>query len=199
MKRINYLLIGLVALIMAVLFVQCDSNQNNSGNSSAAVTASGAVNAEMKIAFVEIDTLLLQYNFWVELNEMMMRKEESIVATLNQKRNELETDLRELQRKYENNALTPERLQQEQARLMKKQEDLQNLNDHLYRDLSAENSKNTLELRDSINSFLKEYNKTKGYSMIITNTGFDNLLYADENYNITQEIVAGLNARYSGK
>ena len=39
----------------------------------------------------------------------------------------------------------------------------------------SENEKNSLQLRDSINAFLKEYNKTKGYSMIISNTGFDNL------------------------
>ena len=55
----------------------------------------------------------------------------------------------------------------------------------------------TYQLRDSINAFLKEYNKTKGYSMIISNTGFDNLLYADSIYNITREILDGLNARYS--
>ena len=51
--------------------------------------------------------------------------------------------------------------------------------------------------RDSINAFLKEYNKTHGYSLIFSNTGFDNLLYADSAFNITKEIVDGLNARYS--
>lgn len=34
----------------------------------------------------------------------------------------------------------------------------------------SENEKNSLQLRDSINAFLKEYNKTKGYSMIYSNT-----------------------------
>ncbi|MBF0841347.1 OmpH family outer membrane protein, partial [Staphylococcus lentus] len=46
-------------------------------------------------------------------------------------------------------------------------------------------------------AFLKEYNKTHGYSLIFSNTGFDNLLYADSAFNITKEIVDGLNARYS--
>ena len=49
----------------------------------------------------------------------------------------------------------------------------------------------------SVNIFLKEYNKTHGYSLIFSNTGFDNLLYADSAFNITKEIVDGLNARYS--
>ena len=52
-------------------------------------------------------------------------------------------------------------------------------------------------LRDSINSFLKIYNQNKGYDLIISNTGFDNLLYANPAYNITQEIIDGLNARYT--
>ena len=63
--------------------------------------------------------------------------------------------------------------------------------------LMEENNKNSLQFRDSINAFLKEYNKTHGYSLIFSNTGFDNLLYADSAFNITEEIVNGLNARYS--
>ncbi|KAA6326682.1 hypothetical protein EZS27_024247 [termite gut metagenome] len=63
-------------------------------------------------------------------------------------------------------------------------------------ELVAETQKNSLRLRDSINSFLKDYNKEKGYTFIISNTGSDNLLYADKAYDITQEIVNGLNAKY---
>ena len=80
---------------------------------------------------------------------------------------------------------------------MKKQQDLQDLQNRLTNELATENQKNSLQLRDSINSFLKEYNKEKGYSFIFSNTGFDNLLYADQAYNITDEIVEGLNARYN--
>ena len=60
-----------------------------------------------------------------------------------------------------------------------------------------ENNKNSLLFRDSINAFLKEYNKTHGYSLIFSNTGFDNLLYAERAFNITNDIVDGLNSRYS--
>ena len=74
---------------------------------------------------------------------------------------------------------------------------MQALSNKLQSELMSENEKNSLQLRDSINAFLKEYNKDKKYSMIFSNTGFDNLLYADDVYNITQEILDGLNARYS--
>ena len=118
--------------------------------------------------------------------------------TLNQKASELEKQKQEFQTKYQNNAyLSQERAQQEYNRIAKLEQDLQNLSNKLQSELMSENEKNSLQLRDSINAFLKEYNKTKGYSMIISNTGFDNLLYADSVYNITREILDGLNARYS--
>lgn len=77
------------------------------------------------------------------------------------------------------------------------EQDLQELSNKLQNGLMEENNKNSLLFRDSINAFLKEYNKTHGYSLIFSNTGFDNLLYADSAFNITKEIVDGLNARYS--
>ena len=77
------------------------------------------------------------------------------------------------------------------------EQDLQALQNKLATEMASENAKNSQILRDSINAFLKEYNKTKGYNLIISNTSFDNLLYADSTLNITKEIVDGLNARYT--
>ena len=71
---------------------------------------------------------------------------------------------KEFQRKVQNNAfVSRERAEQENARLVKKQQDLQELQSRLTNELQAENQKNSLQLRDSINSFLKIitiYNKS---------------------------------------
>ena len=198
MKRINCLINGFAALAIIVLFSQCarkaDTQTTTTGGEAAAATVSG----DLKIAYVEVDTLLSKYNFCIDLNEAMMKKEENIRMTLNQKAAALDKEQKEFQKKYENNAfISPERAQQEYNRLMKMQQDLQVLQNNLSNQLATENQKNSLQLRDSINVFLKEYNKTKGYNLILSNTGFDNLLYADSSFNITQEIIDGLNARYT--
>lgn len=195
MKKLNYLMNGLVAFAFVVLFSQCAGNANQQAASAPtqATDLSG-----MKIAYVEIDTLLAKYNFCIDLNEAMVKKSENVRLTLNQKAKELDKQKQEFQTKYQNNAyLSQERAQQEYNRIAKLEQDLQNLSNQLQSELMSENEKNSLQLRDSINAFLKEYNKTKGYSLIISNTGFDNLLYADSIYNITREILDGLNARYS--
>ncbi len=194
MKKLIYCLNALAAWAIVVLFSQCAGNTNNlSAEAPAQAGLSG-----MKIAYVEIDTLLAKYNFCIDLNEAMVKKSENVRLTLNQKAADLEKQKQEFQTKYQNNAyLSQERAQQEYNRIAKLEQDLQALSNKLQSELMSENEKNSLQLRDSINSFLKEYNKAKGYSMIISNTGFDNLLYADSIYNITQEILEGLNARYS--
>lgn len=195
MKRLNYLMNGLAALALIVLFAQCAGNTDKQ-TTNAPAQAGGL--SEMKIAYVEIDTLLAKYNYCIDLNEAMVKKGENVRLTLNQKASELEKQKQEFQTKYQNNAyLSQERAQQEYNRIAKLEQDLQNLSNKLQSELMSENEKNSLQLRDSINAFLNEYNKTKGYSMIISNTGFDNLLYADSVYNITREILDGLNARYS--
>ena len=194
MKRLNYLVNGLAALALIVLFSQCAGKADNQ-TTNASAQAAGL--SGMKIAYVEIDTLLAKYNYCVDLNEAMVKKSENVRLTLNQKAKDLDRQKQEFQTKVQNNAyLTQERAQQEYNRIAK----LEQVQTRLFcekAELMSENEKNSLQLRDSINAFLKEYNKTKGYSMIISNTGFDNLLYADSIYNITREILDGLNARYS--
>ena len=196
MKKTNFILNGLMALAFGVMFAQCAGNNNASTTSAPVAGATGSSN--MKIAFVEIDSLLTKYNFWNDLSEQMLKKEENIRTTLNEKGKKLEAEAREFDRKIQNNGYASrERAEQEQARLMKLQQELQELQQKLTSELAAENQKNSLELRDSINSFLKVYNQTKGYDLIISNTAFDNLLYGNPAYNITNEIVEGLNARYN--
>jgi outer membrane protein len=185
-----------MALAFGLMFAQCAGNNNAASVSVPAAGAAGSSN--MKIAFVEIDSLLTKYNFWNDLTEQMIKKEENIRTTLNEKGKKLEREAAEFQRKYENNGfVSPERAQQEYQRIQKQQQELQELQQKLTGELAAENQKNSLELRDSINSFLQVYNQTKGYDLIISNTAFDNLLYGNPAYNITNEIVEGLNARYT--
>jgi len=194
----NYFTKGMLAIAAVLMLAQCSGKKGD--DQTVTPTRQGIAPVGLKVAYVDVDTLLTKYTYWNELNEMMMKKEENIRATLNQKARELQQEGAEFQRKVQNNAFVSEdRARQENARLQQKQQDLQELQNRLTNELQSENQKNSLQLRDSINHFLKEYNKTHGYSMIFSNTGFDNLLYADKSYNITADIVKGLNARYAAR
>ena len=195
MKKRNFIVSGLSALAIMVAFTQCDGNKaaNTPSDNS---TPAGSV-SDLKIAFVEIDSLLNNYNLCKDLNEAMIKKQENVEVTLKDKMKSLDNEMRDFERKYQNHVITPERAQQEQNRLIKKRQDLEALHQRLMGELQQESDKNNIQLRDSINAYLKEYNKTKGYNLIINNAGFNNLLYADPALNITQEVIDGLNKRYT--
>ena len=194
MKRMNFIVNGLSALAIVAAFAQCDGNKGADTATSNAAPAGGV--SDLKIAYVEIDSLLNNYNLCKDLNETMIKKQENVEVTLKEKMKDLDNEVRDFERKYQNNVFTPERAQQEQNRLIKKRQDLEALHQRLMGELQQENDKNSIRLRDSINAYLKEYNKDRKYSLIINNAGFNNLLYADPALNITQEVIDGLNKRY---
>ena len=137
-----------------------------------------------------------QYEFCKDYTILMNKKGENIRATLAGKERALQAKAAELQKKYETNQFTTkEQVEQAQMSLAKQQQDLQALNDRLSNDFAAEQMKYNDEMRDSIQSFLKEYNKTKKFDYIISKVG-DNILMANAKYDITKDVVNGLNKRY---
>lgn len=194
MKRFKFTAIA-AATATILLFAQCANNQAN----QVAPAATPATTAEvaLKVAYVDVDSLLNNYKFSVKLRNDMLRKGENMRMTLSEKGKALEADMNDFRRKVENNVYaTRQRAEEEQARILKSQEELARLEQRLVNELSAEDQKNNLALRDSINNFLKEYNKTKGYDLILSKMA-DNILLGNESLNITKEVIDGLNSRYN--
>lgn len=184
--------LGFAAIAALLLFTQC--NKEQSQVQPAQVCSEGAKG--IKIAFVDIDSLLTNYEFSVTINKEMLRKEENMRLTLSEKARDLQKDIDEFQRKLENNVFaTQARAEEEQSRIIKKRESYDKLSERLASELAAETQKNNIILRDSISSFLKEYNATQGFDLIISRVG-DNLLYANEALDITNAVIKGLNDRY---
>ncbi len=192
-KSIKTIASALCASAMLLTFTRC-----NNANQQPTVIQQVICDSvpALKIAYVDIDTLLTNYKLWIQLNEEMIRKEENVRVTLNEKMSNLQADYEEFERKLNNNAFaTRERAESEQNRILKKRQELEELQERLSNELAIENNKNNMLFRDSINAYVKEYNKTKGYNVILSRLG-DNILYIDYAMNITQEIIDGLNARY---
>lgn len=200
MKKTNGFGIVLFAFATMLFFTQC--TQEQSCKQQGAADANAAVSQEcksLKIAFVDIDSLLSKYEFSIALNKEMLRKEENMRMTLSEKAKALQADYDDFQRKLQNNVYaTRERAEEEQARILKKKESLEKLEQRLISELSAESQKNNVTLHDSIDSFLKAYNAEKKYDLILSRVG-DNLLFANEALDITEEVINGLNARYTPK
>ena len=190
----NALTVILLAAVI-VLFVLVIKKPKCSQEGTCTATTSIEMN-NLPLAYINVDSLLLQYDFAINANDALMRKQEDARLKINSQAKRLQEEMNDFQRKLENNAfLSRARAEQEQTRLLQKQEELQKLDAQLTEELMIEQQNISLQLRDSINNILKVYNADNRYQLIISNTSGDNLLYADEAYNITNDVVELLNTR----
>ena len=181
-------------LAFAAMMASCN---NASPKMDEKPQAAGAENVGgLKIAFVEVDSLMTQYDFAKDYSVTLQKKSNNARNTLNQKSNELQAAVANFQQKLQNNGFTSrEQAESVQAGIERRQRDLQELQARLENELANETQKFNQALRDSLNSFLASYNKDKKYDMILSKAG-DNILFADRKFDITKDIINGLNKRY---
>jgi outer membrane protein len=198
MKHINTIVNVVLAVGLIVLYILHFTGHNNvKSTPRTAGTDSTSLSAQLPIAYINVDSLLLNYNYSKDLNEVLIRKRENAQATLTEKARKLDGEMKEFQRKRDNNAfLSEQSFKSQQQALLKKQQDLQQLEESLTQQLGKEQQKMNEQLRDSIYKFLQEYNKDHKYQMILSNTMNDNIMVADNAYNITNEVVELLNSKY---
>ena len=152
-------------------------------------------NSELKIAFVEVDSIMSQYEFCKEYSKILEKKGQNIQNTIAQKGQNLQAAANKFQQDLQNNKYTQQQAEAVNAGLQKQQADLQALQQCLGSEFQAETDKFNEALRDSIQHYLAKYNKDKNYSLILSKAG-DNILFADKAYDITNEVIAGLNKAY---
>lgn len=185
-----------LAFVATMGMTSCDKSNpqmDQKANASAKAAA-----GDMKIAYVEVDSIMSQYKFCKEYSLILQKKGQNVQNTLAQKQQALQAAAANFQQKVQQNAYTREQAEGVNASLQKQNNDLQILNQRLSAEFQNETDQFNKALRDSIQHYLASYNKDKKYSIIFSKQG-DNLLYADKAYDITNEIVAGLNKAYKGK
>ena len=200
MKNIHYIIEGVLAVAIIILFVLQFAGKKES-SFSPKFALSGDSAKVLPIAYVNVDSLLLNYQYSKDLNEKIVTLQENYRADVNQRTNSLQGELQDFQRKVDNNAfLTRERAEQESQRLSKKRDDLQAYADKLQQDFAQRQQQLNERLRDTIVAQLKSFNKSRGYQVIFSNNMGDNILYAQPNaYDITSEFLGVLNKNYTPK
>ena len=189
---INVILVAAVAALFVIFY---------SGKTPAtAETVTAEQTDVMPVAYLNVDSLLMNYTFAQEASDKLMSKQEDARVKMNTKLRTFQNEVADFQRKLENNAfMSRERAEKEQQRLAKKEQELQELEAKLTQDIMIENQKLNQQLADSLNNFLQIFNADGRYHVILSNSAKDNVLMANEQYDITNEVVNGLNARYSSK
>ena len=195
MKNLSIVLNVVLFVAVIVIYVLYFSDHKSP---ETAMTSKVAGTADAtKIVYINTDTLLNNYQLAVELNEAFLKKQEDRRTELNIKAKAIDQEGTEFQRKLQNNGFISEaRAIEARDQLLVKQENFRRLQQEMMDKASREQSELNKQLFDEITNFLKEYNKEKGFSIVLSTQLGGNVLYAEDGFDITKEIVDRLNANY---
>lgn len=188
MKK-NFRVLSLMAV--AVFMASCN---NQAPKMDEPVANSEEALEGLRIAYIELDSLTAQYEFAKTTSADLEKKGTNARNTIAQKSKQLENNVNNFQSKLQNNGFTSrEQAENAQAALQREQNNLVALQQRLENELAQEQSKFLQALQDSLDSFLTIYNQDKKYDMIVNKAA---VLFADPKYDITQDVINGMNKRY---
>jgi len=198
MKNAVYIVNGILLIAVGILFYLHFSEKKGSAvlDTSARENNSkgqGPANG-FKIGYFEWDSIQSNFKQFKEMQDEILQKDD-----------QNEKVKMQLRTKYQNavNGYSQKQLSQVESEAAAK--DLKNLEieitnqmQSLDNELQDFRMRKQNEIKTKIEDFLNEYNKDKGYAFIFA---YEPALifYKDSAYNITKDLVKGLNEKYSSK
>lgn len=198
MKNISIILNAVLVVAVGVLFFLHFSGGESESKPKKVKKNTNGEGVSGEIAFVNIDSLRKNYEFFEDLRDLLMQKQQNSEVSLNRKAAAYEKEAIDFQEKIQKHLITQRQAEEMNKKLMAKQQNILKWRETLAMQLAEDEAEMNQQLHDSINSFLVEYNSDGRYKMILSISMGQNLLYGAEALNITEEVITGLNERYKG-
>ncbi len=190
MKSTSWVVNGVLALAIIVLYVLHFSN------SSPVIKASAAAGAGTKVAYFEIDSIQNNYEFFKEVKSSLQLKDMENAKQLTALKNAFAAKYQDLQKNGQ--SFTQAEVASRQQELAQLEKNYTNKEQQLSQEMQEESFKRLQEVKKKIELFLEKYNKGKTFSYIFSSNS-DLMYYKDTAYDITSDIVRGLNGEYKSK
>ena len=181
----------LTLLAVGVLMASCNNQPSKMDGNSA---ANGGSSVQGGIAYIELDSLTEHYEYAKLMKDSLEKMSANATTVLNNKDKELERSYNSIQTRLQNNTFTSE--QQYKTAVAAFEQERNNrvaLEARLSNELAQKQAEFLQTLQDSLDHFLADYNKDKKFDMILNKA---TVLYGDKQYDITQDVINGMNARY---
>jgi outer membrane protein len=190
-----------VILLTASLWTSCKNTPTTPSPSTPPVTdattavQSGLLNSA-KIAFVNIDSLKEKYTYFKQQQANFEQREKNLMASLDAKARAFEQEYIALQEEAQKGTVPPAQLQQKGQALQAKQQSIVGERDRKAKELLEETQKFNEALQKKLADVLNGLQKGKGFDYVVSHSkgGGSPFLYVNEALDITNEVVAILNA-----
>ena len=149
---------------------------------------------EIKTAYVDTSVLMKDYTEAKDLEAKYKAKSEEKGRQLSAEIARFKQEAANFQSQAQANGQAW--AQQKGAELQRREQQLGAAQQQLAQELQQESGKEMDSLVSGVKKFIKTYGKEKGYSYIYGTGDAATILYAEDKYDITKEIVKALNDKY---
>ncbi|MBE6226907.1 MAG: OmpH family outer membrane protein [Bacteroidales bacterium] len=186
----------LAAIISVAMFVSsCNSTQST--QTSAQVAPSGEIAPAGSIVYIQMDSLVNQYDMFNDLKSEFESKVEAIQDDLRKKSNAFEKSATDFQNKLNKGLLTRSQAETQQQALMQREQELRNLSQQKQMEMQEEEAVMLRRVMDAIQTYLNSYNETHNYALILTTSGASStVIVGNPSLDITNDVLKGLNEEY---
>lgn len=199
MKNLSLILNAILFVLVGVLFY-LHFNKPAAPKSVVVKTEDGktqTINGQV-IAYFDIDSFQNNYDYYKLKKAELERKHEAIENEMAKDEKRIQDMIAGYQKKAE--TMTEEEYYMAQQKLATEQQKAQQKAENSTNDLLKQTDKFNQALMEDLIEYMKEYNADSRYSYIMPFTkASPNLLYVDERYDITKDIIEGMNAKYKSK
>ncbi|WP_372773529.1 OmpH family outer membrane protein [Mangrovibacterium sp.] len=190
----NSSLILSLVLLVAVIVLYVLHFSSGKGSSSDSMVENGASQlTDTKIAYVKVDSLIVNYDLAQQLHDEFTKNQEAYTKEYAKRRSKFEEQAAAFQEKVQRGGfLTEQRAVQERDRLVNEEQEILKLDQELSTKLAEMQNANNQQLVDSLMSYLKSFNADKKYAYIFNSSG---ILIGDDAHNITKDVLQAMNSR----
>ena len=193
MKR-TLLFLGIIA---AMTFVSCSQSQGATAQEEEKTESTAP--GKGQIVYFNLDKVLNEYDMANDLRSVVETKIKGINDEVNRRGNKLDSDIKSFQDKIDKGLMTRSTAEVQSADLQKRQQSFQTYAAQKQQEIAEEQQVMLNQLADAIKTFLDKYNAEKHFAMILTTQGDilpAPIAAADSSLDVTDDILAGLNAEY---
>lgn len=192
MKKV---LFSMIALACAVILSSCSNTTAN--NSETAAVEDGPQKGA--IVYFNLDRVIEEYDMANDLRSTVETKVNSINQEVNRRGTKLDKEAQAFQDKMNKGLLTQSVAEIQYKKLQEQQQSFQQYAAQKQQEIAEEQQVMLNQIADAIKTFVDEFNAEKQYAMILSTQGGilpAPVVVADEDLDITDAILEGLNAKY---
>ncbi len=199
MKNLSLILNAVLILAVGALFYLHFSTRGSAKPGPALTGGHSIVQPDVPIVYINIDTLLNNYEYFKDMQDDLADKQSELEAELNNRSQQYEASAMDFQNKVQKGLVTRREAAELEQQLLQAQQNLLQLRDQLTMQLAEEEQVSNRKLINAIMEYLQVYNADQNYQFIFSNSFGDNVLFANEQLDITYHVLPGLNEQYKAQ